>query len=141
VDHFKALVDSLPVMVCRGRTAGRGVDFVNQPFRDYTGLALGQLVGWGWADSVHPDDRERVIECAASVVNQDRSVETEMRLHRADGIYRWFVFRGGPRHDASGAVVGWCAVNTDIERGRVGYEARRNSVANTVAYSRRLSAM
>jgi PAS domain S-box-containing protein len=121
--HFQALLDALPVMVCTGRADGTGLDFVSQPFLNYAGLEAAQLLGWGWADTVHPDDRTRLMECAASIVTLDKAAETEMRLRRADGAYRWFLFRGAPQHDASGGVVGWCAVNVDIEHQRRSFDS------------------
>ena len=36
------------------------LDFYNRQWRDYTGLALGESVGWGWEPVVHPDDLEQV---------------------------------------------------------------------------------
>ena len=41
--------------------------------------------------------------------------ELEARLRRFDGTYRWFLFRASPIPDASGEVVRWCGVNSDIE--------------------------
>ena len=58
-----ALLDTLPVMIWTGRADGSGIDFVSRPFLDYTGLETAQVLGWGWTDTVHPDDRERLIEC------------------------------------------------------------------------------
>lgn len=121
--HFQALVDALPVIVCTGRPDGSGLDFVSQQFLDYTGVEKAQLLGWGWAEAVHPDDRTRLMECAASIVTLDKSAETEMRLRRGDGIYRWFLFRGAPQRDASGVVTGWCAVSTDIEHQRRSFDS------------------
>jgi len=121
--HFRALVNALPVMVCAGRADGSGLECVSQPFLDYTGLETAQLLGWRWVYTVHPDDRTRLMECSASIVTLDKAAETEMRLRRGDGIYRWFLFRGAPQHDASGAVVGWCAVNTDIEHQRRSFDS------------------
>jgi PAS domain S-box-containing protein len=121
--ELRALFDAVPVLVGRGRPDGSGLDFVNQPFLHYTGLAAATLLGWGWADPVHPDDRTRLMECSASIVTLDRASETEIRLRRGDGIYRWYLFRGVPQHDASGAVAGWYAVLTDIEHQRRSFDS------------------
>src|SRR5688500_2009013 len=96
--HFRALVNALPVMVCAGRADGSGLDFVSQPFLDYTGLETAQLLGWRWVYTVHPDDRTRLMECSASIVTLEKAAETEMRLRRGDGIYQWFLFRGAPQY-------------------------------------------
>src|SRR5262249_45460847 len=42
-------------------------------------------------------------------------VEAQVRLRGADGKYRWFLFRAQPSADASGEVVKWCGLSTDID--------------------------
>ena len=41
--------------------------------------------------------------------------ESEARLRRHDGEYRWFLFRANPLRDESGTIVKWYGINTDIE--------------------------
>jgi PAS domain S-box-containing protein len=118
IEQLQAIVNTLPALIWTGRADGSGVDFVNRQFVDYTGLDTPQLLGSGWAQSIHPDDRNRVLECVTSILTSGTPGETEMRLRRSDGDYRWHLFRGTPRHDAAGAIAGWCGVNTDIERQR-----------------------
>ena len=36
------------------------LDFINQRFRDYTGLSSYQLIGWEWRSVVHPLATARV---------------------------------------------------------------------------------
>jgi len=120
---LRAIVDTLPAVVLTGRADGGGVDFVSRHFLDYTGLDLTQVFGWGWTDAVHPDDRERLLDCTASILSGGQLAETEMRLRRVDGKYRWFLFRGSPQRDESGALIGWCGVNTDIEHQRRSFDS------------------
>ena len=42
--------------------------------------------------------------------------ETEFRLRRADGAYRWHIARAVPIKDSSGATVCWIGTNTDVDR-------------------------
>jgi hypothetical protein len=41
--------------------------------------------------------------------------ETEARLRRFDGTYRWFLFRLVPLQDECGNLIKWYGTNTDIE--------------------------
>ena len=41
--------------------------------------------------------------------------ETEARLRRHDGVFRWFFVRAEPLRDESGTVVKWYIISTDIE--------------------------
>jgi PAS domain S-box-containing protein len=122
------IVNSAPAHVWTGRADGSGVDFVNKRFTDYTGLSMAQVLGWGWTDAVHPVDRRRILARAESILASGTSQHTEMRLRRFDGTYRWFLFEGSPLHDASGAVVGWCGTNVDVDVRKRAAEALRESV-------------
>jgi hypothetical protein len=44
-----------------------------------------------------------------------QSFEEEMRIRRADGIYRWFLTRAVPIQDKHGKVLKWYGTSTDIE--------------------------
>jgi PAS domain S-box-containing protein len=39
----------------------------------------------------------------------------EARLRRADGQFRWFLFRTNPLYDDAGALTQWFGVNIDID--------------------------
>lgn len=39
----------------------------------------------------------------------------EARLRRFDGEYRWFLVCSSPLRDATGTVVKWCGLSTDID--------------------------
>jgi PAS domain S-box-containing protein len=53
--------------------------------------------------------------------------ETEARLRRFDGEYRWFLFRANPLRDESGGIVKWYGTNIDIDDRRRAEEALRAS--------------
>jgi len=74
-------------------------------------------------DAVHPDDLPQVVATIDSWMRFPHaagSFELDLRLRRADGVYRWFHLRGQPVRDAAGHVVRWYHLLTDInERKRV----------------------
>jgi PAS domain S-box-containing protein len=53
--------------------------------------------------------------------------ESEARLRRFDGEYRWFLFRANPLRDESGNIVRWFGINTDIEDRKRAEERLRQS--------------
>jgi hypothetical protein len=69
---------------------------------------MSQALAWGWAVAIHPDDRDRVVAYWQSLLASGAPGELEARLCRADGAYRWFLFRGSPIRDESGTIVRWC---------------------------------
>src|SRR5262245_59909468 len=112
--QLQTIIDTIPTQIWSARADG-AVDFVNRRWVEYTGLSADQAVGSGWAAAVHPDDQSRLIECSRSILDSGTSHETEVRLRRADGEYRWFLFRGDPLNDSAGVIAGWCGTNTDID--------------------------
>jgi PAS domain-containing protein len=51
----RLLVDNMPMLAWSSHANG-SVDFVNQQWREYTGLSTEQSHGPGWKAAVHPDD-------------------------------------------------------------------------------------
>jgi PAS domain S-box-containing protein len=110
--ELQLIIDTVPVLVLRHRADGI-IDYVNEVGRVYSGLTTTK---WTTRTSIitHPDDVPR-LEAAwdAALVTGD-SFESEVRLRRADGEYRWFVTRRVPlRRD--GKVIAWYAATYDIE--------------------------
>jgi PAS domain S-box-containing protein len=69
-------------------------------WRAFTGQSREEIQGWGWLQSVHPDDQERTAGVwSAAVANRTR-YETEYRLRRRDGVYRYVAVRGVPLSDS-----------------------------------------
>jgi formate hydrogenlyase transcriptional activator len=91
------------------------LDFINQRFRDYTGLSSDQLTGWEWKSVVHPDDIEKLGTWWQDVRQSQEAGTTEKRLRRFDGTYRWFRIAAAPVHDEQANLVRWCGINTDID--------------------------
>nr|WP_294554266.1 PAS domain-containing protein [uncultured Rhodopila sp.] len=106
-NELSRVVDALPGLVWTAAPDGQ-IDFVNQRWCEYTG-------GSGWLDAVHPDDSRGFLEGWRSIVASGKPGELEARLRRSDGAYRWFLFRTNPMAGASGKVVRWCGINTDID--------------------------
>jgi len=79
--------------------------FLSQRWLAYTGLSVTDAVGWGWADALHPEDRQGLFTYWQTIMAAGEAGEYEARLRRFDGVYRWFLFRANPLHDESGKIV------------------------------------
>jgi PAS domain S-box-containing protein len=103
-------------------------------WRAFTGKSEEELRGWGWVDSLHPEDRERTTAVWSEAVRARSVYETEYRIRKSDGEYRHFAARGAPVLQADGSVREWVGTCIDItERKRAEEALRRAS-----AYNRRL---
>ncbi len=111
---YPFLADVLPEQVWTAESDGK-LDFVNQRMLDYSGHSFEEMIGTGWQQILHPDDRPRCLECWNHVLETGEDYEIEVRLRRADGAYRWHIARAQAQHDAEGDVVRWFGCNTDID--------------------------
>jgi len=116
--QVRQMADSLPILVWGARRDG-SCDYVNRQWREYTGTAESEQFGWGWLDQVHAEDRERVREEWRVAVKNGDQLETELRIRRADGAYRWFRTRSVQIQDGTGATVKWYGTCIDIHDAKI----------------------
>src|ERR1700741_4697811 len=102
--ELTCLVDALPGLGWTALPDGRA-EFLNQRWLDYAGMTAEQAQGWGWAEAIHPDDRRRLVEEWQSCLASGTAVDTEARIRRFDGSYRWFLIRANPLRNESGNIV------------------------------------
>ncbi|MDB5742319.1 MAG: hypothetical protein JWR68_634 [Polaromonas sp.] len=110
--RFRALAQAMPNQVWSATPEGK-LEWVNQKVFDYFGLDEDQLLGDGWALLVHPADLPRVSAAWLDSLEHRTRYETEFRLRRRDGVYRWHLVRALPI--ALEGATRWLGANTDIE--------------------------
>src|SRR5271166_6610036 len=97
-------------------------------WRAFTGQSDEELRGWGWVDSLHPEDRERTRAVWSEAVRARSVYETEYRIRKSDGEYLHFAARGAPVLQTDGSVREWVGTCTDITaRKRAEAELRQMS--------------
>jgi PAS domain S-box-containing protein len=114
VEDIRVVVDTIPTLVWSAHPDG-SAKFFNQRWLDYTGLSTEQASDSGWTAALHPEDRGRLMEYWRHLLASGETGETEARLRRYDGEYRWFLFRAEPVRDNEGKISKWYGANTDIE--------------------------
>jgi PAS domain S-box-containing protein len=111
---YRLLADNIPVMVWTSDAEGR-VDFVNRRVLEYTGMEARALEGWNWETIIHPDDREGCRQAWMKAVAAGEPSENEMRIRRADGVYRWHHGSGVPLRGRDGRVMRWFGICNDVD--------------------------
>jgi formate hydrogenlyase transcriptional activator len=108
---LRLLVDAIHALSWSSRPDG-SVEFINQRWREYTGLSSDELLRLGWKATVHPEDLTLFQKWEAS--NNPKPSECEVRLRRSDGLFRWFVLQREPLTNEAGVLVRWCGIATEI---------------------------
>ena len=120
--QFRTLAQSIPHHVWTAHPDGQ-LDWFNDRVYAYSGAAAGGLDGPAWASMVHPDDATQNFELWAAAVSSGETFESELRLRRGDGAYRWHVARAEAVRDSDGRIVRWIGTTTDIEEQHAAREA------------------
>ncbi|HYD98887.1 MAG TPA: PAS domain S-box protein [Alphaproteobacteria bacterium] len=124
--RYRTLSETVPQLIWTCRADG-SCDYVSRQYEAYVGRPEAELVGWGWATYLHPDDRDRTAAHWRAALSQQADYDVEFRLRRRDGAYRWFKVRAVPILDAEGRIVRWFGTCTDIEDQKRLEEELRNS--------------
>jgi PAS domain S-box-containing protein len=130
--NLKQIIDTIPTAAWSARPDGY-CDFVNQRWLDYAGIAAAQARGWGWEAAICPDDLPGLVEYWRTCLATGTPVNTEARMRRYDGVYRWFLFRANPLRDEAGNIIQWYGTNTDIDDRKRAEEKLRRSEARKAA--------
>ncbi len=112
--HFRILAESMPNHAWTAQPDGQ-LDWFNERVYEYSGVAPGSLDGSDWAQIVHPDDIADAAAAWAGALASGKPYQTEFRIRRRDGLYRWHIARAAPVRDADGRILRWIGTNTDIE--------------------------
>jgi PAS domain S-box-containing protein len=121
-DDARALqiLESMPGFAWSADAAGR-FTYVSPSTLAFLGNASEELNvsededEFGWRRFVHPDDYDRVAARWRHCLKTGDHYDTEHRLRRADGAYRWFRNSGRPSRDSQGRITQWYGTTIDIE--------------------------
>ncbi|MBP8257456.1 MAG: response regulator [Opitutaceae bacterium] len=111
--RFRAMADSAPTFIWISEV-DQSRSYCNQPWLDFTGRSLDEVRQNGWEESVHPEDRSRVLTIYRNGFTACRSFRVEYRLRRFDGHYRWVLDNGSPNYNHERSLVGFIGSCIDI---------------------------
>src|SRR5262249_8449584 len=75
-ERFRNLADSAPVMIWMSSPDKR-CNYVNKVWLEFTGRAMKQELGHGWAEGVHPADHRRCLETYIAAFDRRESFSME----------------------------------------------------------------
>ncbi|MEO7560633.1 MAG: ATP-binding protein [Nitrosospira sp.] len=113
-ERLRFMAEAMPQKIFTARADGI-VDYFNQQWRDYAGLALEQVEDWGNTKLVHPDDVDENTRRWRHSLATGEPFQMEIRFRQANGGYRWHLTRAHAKRDAQGKVSMWVGSSTDID--------------------------
>ena len=111
--QLRTLSDLSPVAIFRIDAAGRCV-FVNDQAVAISARPAFELLGEGWREMLHEDDRRRVESEWGIGFARQQAYHSEFRIRRPDGQVRWLLTQGLPERRADGTFHGFVGAVTDV---------------------------
>jgi len=123
-----ATVLHVPTMIWRTAASGE-MEYANDRYLAAWGQSFDQIKGWGWKDSIHPDDRDGIVDYWAAHVDSDEDGTYEFRAGNERTGYRWYLSTSTALRDEHGAIQKWYGATFDIEDRKQAEERLRRSEA------------
>ncbi|MBB3612731.1 PAS domain-containing protein [Rhizobium sp. BK602] len=76
-------------------------------WEEITGQNQDDCQNGGWADLIHPDDRQRIVMAWSSCLTEGSAFEGRFRLRYLDDMYRVVLARCTPVREKNGAPIEW----------------------------------
>ena len=127
-ERFRLVADTAPVLIWMSGT-DKLCTYFNKPWLEFTGRSLDAELGNGWAEGVHPEDRQRCIDVYTQGFDRREEFRMNYRLRRHDSEYRWILDVGVPRFDQSGAFVGYIGIGLDETERKIAEDVRSRYAA------------
>lgn len=102
--NLRTLAETIPQLVFKTDAEG-AISYLSPAWERYTGVSREGQPGESWSPTVHPDDVDASTAAWLRALATGEVYETEYRLRRADGMYRWHMVRAAPVHDDHGKIL------------------------------------
>lgn len=111
--RFETLASLVPVGIFQTDASGE-CTYVNEAWCEITGLTAEEALGDGWAQALHPDDRERIWKEWRDAARAAEPFRSEYRFRRPDGGVRWVIGAARLVDAVNGDRPGFIGSVTDV---------------------------
>ena len=113
-DHYRHMVELNPQIPWILDDKGNVLD-VSPKWYEVTGQTAEEIVGRGWLNGLHPEDRDPTEAALEKSLRSGEPVDVEYRVGDEERGWRWIRARGAPRRDETGKVERWYGASEDID--------------------------
>ena len=125
-EKFRMMADQSPVMI--GVTDENGnITFLNKVWLEFRGKTLEEESGWSWAEGMHPEDRDRVVNAMKAAIDREEDYHLEYRIQDRFGNYHWILDTATPLRDKDGRKRGYVGTAIDITEQKLALEKLKQS--------------
>lgn len=120
--HLSSILNSVPHVIWTSTADGR-IDFISEQWTRLYGADSEALIGDGWINAVHPDERDEVVRSWTKALGSGDPYENSFRLRMPTGEYRWALIAARAEMGPGGNVTRWIGTCTDIHERIVAQDA------------------
>lgn len=134
-----ALLETTPIGIFETDRDGKCI-YVNKRWSEITGLPFELASEDGWANALHPDDKEKVYAEWMASAHEARIFRLEYRFLNPDGTITWVLGQSRGYRSESGELIGYIGSITDISEQKqleIELKLQANIDFLTGVYSRR----
>ncbi len=114
---FRTLAEEAPIGIFQADVYGH-LTYVNPAGVRIAGLEADRAGAIEWKQSIHPEDRERVVQEWYEAVSAGRVYLNELRFQLPDGSVTWVRVSGATIRNQEGIVTGYIGVVQDVTQSR-----------------------
>ncbi|HEY9808640.1 MAG TPA: PAS domain S-box protein [Halomicronema sp.] len=111
--QYQTLAEFLPVGIFRTDLEGNCL-YVNDRWCVIAGMREENVLGKGWANCFHPEDKEQVFKKWNQSIIEKSSYESEFRMVHSDGKVVWVLSQARPEIASDGTLIGYVGSVTNI---------------------------
>ncbi|WP_040282142.1 PAS domain S-box protein [Psychroserpens damuponensis] len=118
---FKRLSANAPVAIFQTDIDG-GCNYVNEEWMKYSGLTLDEARGFGWVSTLHPEDKDRVLDAWEKSIVSGVNFKLDCRILHKDNHVTWVSAKTVGLYDANQELYGYIGMLLDITERKVAEE-------------------
>ncbi|MEO8795586.1 MAG: ATP-binding protein, partial [Daejeonella sp.] len=112
-ERFRIMADGSDILIAVGDNTGKAVYF-NEAWTRFTGRPQTEILDFGWADLIHPDDKENFLNLYLASFKNQVPFTGEFRILNKAGNYGWLLATDRPRFNTDGTFAGYISSSIDI---------------------------
>ena len=138
-ERFRTMAEATDLLIAVGDETGDAIYF-NKAWMGLTGRKMEDLLKFGWADLLHPEDKENFLKIFREAFAKREPFYGEFRILNKDGQYRWLLAKWPARFRPDGSFAGYISSCIDIterkqtERALSESEKRIRSLVESVPF-------
>ncbi|GAA4230511.1 hypothetical protein GCM10022291_00860 [Postechiella marina] len=123
---FRELTSNAPVGIFKMQIDGT-CNYVNEQWVEYADMSFKDAMGFGWAEAIHPEDRNRVLNSWMQVVPSGDEFYAEFRFLNKTGQIKWMSVKAVGNINAKNELYGYIGICLDITQRKEAEEQLKES--------------